>query len=105
MQPAAAAAALDRYEVLDVREQDEWDAGHIDGARHIPLGELAARVSEIPAGRPVLCVCRSGGRSAAAAGGLSRMGIAAENLDGGMSAWARAGLAFVSSRGTPGRVI
>jgi hypothetical protein len=52
--------------VLDVREQDEWDAGHIEGAQHIPLGDLGARLGEVPADRQVLCVCHVGGRSARA---------------------------------------
>ncbi len=105
MLPADLAAARDRYHVLDVRERDEWDAGHIEGARHIPLRELAARLDEIPRDKVVVCVCRSGPRSESARQRLDRMGIAAENLEGGMAGWARAGLAHVSSRGAPGRVI
>ncbi len=105
MLPADLAAARDRYHLLDVRERDEWDAGHIDGARHIPLAELAARLDEVPRDKVVVCVCRSGHRSEAARQGLDRMGIAAENLEGGMAAWARAGLAHVSSGGAAGRVI
>ncbi len=105
MLPADLAAARDRYQILDVREPDEWDAGHIEGARHIPLGELLARLDEVPRDKVVVCVCRSGRRSEAARPRLDRMGIAAENLEGGMAAWARAGLAHVSSRGAAGRVI
>ena len=46
--------------VLDVREDDEWQAGHIDGAQHIPLGELGERVAELPKESRIVAVCRSG---------------------------------------------
>ena len=82
--------------LLDVREQDEWDAGHIDGAQHIPLGELAARMGEVPRDRTVVAVCRSGSRSDRAARGLRAAGFAAENLDGGVTAWS--GQLFLQSR-------
>jgi rhodanese-related sulfurtransferase len=91
--------------LLDVREQDEWDAGHIEGAQHIPLGELGARLAEVPRDHVVVAVCRSGSRSDRAAKGLRRSGFEAENLDGGVTAWARAGLALVAKGGGPGRVI
>ena len=93
------------YHLLDVREDDEWQAGHIDGAQHIPLGQLGARLAEVPAGKTVVAVCRSGGRSAAAVRGLRQSGREAENLDGGVTAWARAGLPLVDGAGRPGRVI
>ncbi len=91
--------------LLDVREDDEWTAGHIDGAQHIPLGELAARVGELPKERTIVAVCRSGGRSEAAVRGLRRFGYQAENLDGGVNAWDRAKLPLVDGRGRRGRVI
>jgi rhodanese-related sulfurtransferase len=91
--------------LLDVREQDEWDAGHIEGAQHIPLGQLERRVGEVPKGRTVVAVCRSGGRSERATRGLRTIGYQAENLEGGVTAWARAGLPLVSGTGAPGRVI
>ena len=91
--------------LLDVREQDEWDAGHIDGSQHIPLGQLGARLDEIPRDRDVVAVCRSGSRSDRAAKGLRARGYQAENLDGGVTAWTRAGLPLVASSGGPGRVI
>lgn len=91
--------------LLDVREQDEWDAGHIDGAQHIPLGELGARVGEVRKDRVVVAVCRSGSRSDRAAKGLRASGFEAENLDGGVTAWARSGLPLVATTGGAGRVI
>ncbi|MEK7863013.1 MAG: rhodanese-like domain-containing protein [Chloroflexota bacterium] len=95
----------EKHHLLDVREDDEWRAGHIDGAQHIPLGELAARVAELPSGRPIVAVCRIGARSATAVRGLHQMGHSAENLDGGVTAWARAGLPLMDEQGRPGKVI
>jgi rhodanese-related sulfurtransferase len=73
--------------VLDVREPDEWDRGHIQGATHIPLGQLQERVGEVPLGQKVLCVCAVGGRSSMATQFLAAEGRDAINLDGGMHAW------------------
>jgi rhodanese-related sulfurtransferase len=91
--------------LLDVREQDEWDAGHIEGAQHVPLGELGSRLAEVPKAQVVVAVCRSGSRSDRAAEGLRLSGFRAENLDGGVTAWSRAGLPLVAKGGRPGRVI
>jgi rhodanese-related sulfurtransferase len=93
------------FHLLDVREQDEWEAGHIEGAQHIPLGELGARLAEVPREQVVVAVCRTGSRSDRAALGLRANGFKAENLDGGVTAWTRAGLPLVTDAGRPGRVI
>lgn len=93
------------YHLLDVRQDDEWQAGHIEGAQHVPLGQLAASLADVPTDRPVVTVCRSGHRSAIAARGLSARGIRAENLDGGVEAWAKAGYPLRTPGGAPGRVI
>ena len=93
------------FHLLDVREDDVWAAGHIDGAQHIPLGELLARLSELPKERTIVAVCRSGGRSEAAVRGLRKMGFQAENLEGGVNAWDRAKLPLVDGSGGRGRVI
>ena len=77
--------------VLDVREPDEWDRGHIEGATHIPLGELQERVGEVPLDQKVLCVCAVGGRSSMATQFLASQGRDAVNFDGGMQAWESAG--------------
>lgn len=77
--------------VLDVREPFEWQAGHIDGALHLPLGELPLRVGELDPQRPVLVVCHLGQRSAYATAWLTSMGHHAVNLEGGMDAWEAAG--------------
>jgi rhodanese-related sulfurtransferase len=90
--------------VLDVREEVEWAHGHIDGATHIPLGELPARVSELPPGQ-TLVVCKVGGRSAQAVGYLQQQGHDVVNLDGGMLDWEAAGRPMVSQTGQPPRVV
>ncbi len=91
--------------VLDVREPDEWSAGHIDGALHIPLAELPGRLAELPAADPLVVTCRSGGRSSRATAYLQGMGIEAVNLDGGMHAWDDAGRSMVSETGAVPEVI
>ncbi len=91
--------------VLDVREDDEWQAGHIEGAVHIPLSELPARATEIGGAGQVLCVCKGGGRSARATVLLRHSGVEAVNLDGGMHGWAAAGHPMVSETGQAPEVI
>ena len=93
------------YHLVDVREDDEWQAGHIAESQHIPLGQLGDRLGELPTGASIVAVCRSGSRSAAAVRGLRQLGYSAENLDGGVAAWTRAGLPLVDAAGRPGRVI
>ncbi|WP_169949226.1 rhodanese-like domain-containing protein [Microbispora sp. H11081] len=85
--------------LLDVRENEEWVAGHAPGAVHIPLGELQARVEEVPHDRQVFVVCRVGGRSAHAAMWLNHIGRDAVNVDGGMQSWAVTGRPMVSETG------
>lgn len=74
--------------MIDVRERDEWRAGHVKGARHIPLGDLGARLGEIPRDREVLLFCRSGNRSGRATQFLRAQGYSqARNVEGGIIAW------------------
>jgi rhodanese-related sulfurtransferase len=93
------AAVVTGARVLDVREPDEWEAGHIDGALHIPLAELPARVGELSPDEDLVVVCRVGARSARAVAWLLNQGYDAVNLDGGMGAWAAEGLPMVSETG------
>lgn len=86
--------------VLDVREPEEWQAGHIEDAVHIPLGMLPVRLSEVPDGE-ILVVCKAGGRSAQACMYLGGQGHAVVNLAGGMLDWAEAGRPMVSETGQP----
>ena len=77
--------------LLDVREPDEWDAGHAPNAQHIPMGELAERLAELPQDDTVYVVCRGGGRSERATQYLNQNGWDAVNVAGGMRSWAAAG--------------
>lgn len=91
--------------VLDVREPDEWHHGHIDGALHIPLRDVPARLADVPSDRQVLVVCKVGGRSAQAVGYLVQNGVDAVNLDGGMLEWQAAGRPMTSESGGPAQVV
>ncbi|MEO8201592.1 MAG: rhodanese-like domain-containing protein, partial [Gemmatimonadota bacterium] len=83
---------LGEVTVVDVRALSEWEAGHIPGALHIPLGHLADRIREIPADRPVVMQCQGGGRSAIAASVAQKLGRKdVSNLTGGYGAWDAAG--------------
>ncbi len=77
--------------LLDVREDDEWAAGHAPGAVHVPMTELAGRLDDVPDGNPVYVICRSGGRSARATAYLNQQGWDVVNVAGGMGGWARSG--------------
>lgn len=78
--------------VLDVRQPDEFRAGHINGAKLIPLNELYSRMSELPKGREIICICASGSRSSSAAKTLAKAGFSVLNVSGGMTAWRMAKL-------------
>jgi rhodanese-related sulfurtransferase len=90
--------------VLDVREDDEWAAGHVAGSVHVPLMELGERRGEIPEAEQTLVVCRSGNRSAHATAYLRQQGIEAVNLAGGLVAWQAAGRPLVTDGDEPGHV-
>ena len=91
--------------LLDVREDEEWAAGHAPGAAHLPLGRLALEIDQVPRDRAIVAVCRVGGRSAKATEALLGAGYDAVNLAGGMQAWDAAGQPVVTDDGTPGQVI
>jgi rhodanese-related sulfurtransferase len=73
--------------LVDVREQHEWDLGHVDGVELIPLGQLPWRWRELDPDKQWICVCRSGVRSNYAAAYLRQAGIEAANMAGGMLDW------------------
>ena len=87
--------------LLDVREDNEWQAGRAHGAVHVALGELADHVDDFSPDRPIVCVCRSGVRSKRAGYFLLEQGLEAINLDGGMLAWASEGHDLVGDLGDP----
>lgn len=91
--------------LLDVRNDDEWEAGHAPEAHYITLQHVPDRLSELPTDRPIIAVCRAGGRSLNAAKFLAEQNIVAANLTGGMQAWAAEGLEVIDANGTPGTVI
>ncbi len=82
--------------LLDVREEDEWSAGHAPEAMHIPMGEVPGRLDEIPAEAQLLVVCKAGGRSARVVAYLDQVGRSAVNVEGGMAAWAAFGRPLVA---------
>ncbi|GAA1965998.1 hypothetical protein GCM10009738_47340 [Kitasatospora viridis] len=90
--------------LIDVREQDEWDAGHAAGALHIPMSQFTARLDELP-DAPLYVVCRVGGRSAQVVQYLVANGREAFNVDGGMFAWEQAGRPLVSGSGAEAFVL
>lgn len=75
--------------LLDVREPEEHALARVDGGVLIPLGELGARLSELPKDRPLVVMCHHGIRSAHAVHHLREAGFDAVNLSGGIDAWAR----------------
>ncbi len=96
----AAALSAGRV-VLDVREDEEWQAGHIAGAVHVPMHEVPARVAEFTrSDEPLLVICKVGGRSAQVTAWLRAQGHDASNVEGGMLAWAVAHRPMVSEDGS-----
>ncbi len=99
IEPAEAALRADQGALLlDVRENDEWDAGHIPGSTHIPLSELQARIGELPTDQTILVICRSGNRSQEARDLILAAGLTnVTSVDGGVRAWQAAGYPFEGS--------
>lgn len=92
--------------LLDVRENNEWTAGHAPEAVHIPMGEVHRRLDDLPEDDEVYVICRSGGRSAQVTAFLNSRGRRAVNVAGGMQAWASAGRGMVGEQpGVDPRVI
>lgn len=88
--PTEANARAD-LQIIDVRSRQEWNGGHVQRARHIPLDELPGRLSDLHSG-PVAFICQSGMRSQRAAKMAAAAGVDAVNINGGMAAWQREGL-------------
>jgi rhodanese-related sulfurtransferase len=92
--------------LLDVREPDEWAAGHVPDAVHVSMMEIPTRMGELPADRDIVVICRVGGRSAQVVGFLNQQGRGnVRNLRGGMYAWAAAGRPVVDGHGGAGHII
>lgn len=88
--------------LIDVREDAEFALAHVPGAQHIPLGQVADRIGEVPSDRTVYVICARGGRSARAVEHYRAQGIDAVNVAGGMVGWMHAGLPAESSGGGAG---
>jgi rhodanese-related sulfurtransferase len=102
---AATAAANGELVLLDVREIDEWMAGHAPDAVHIAMSSVVDRVGELDRTRRIACVCRSGNRSGRVTGWLISQGYDAVNVTGGMQSWSALGQPVVNHYGDPGIVI
>jgi rhodanese-related sulfurtransferase len=89
---------------VDVREAEEYAAGHVEGSVHIPIGSIALRWLDLAGRGQVVVVCQIGQRSGLAADFLQGHGIDAHNLEGGLEAWSRAGLGLTAASPEP-RVI
>lgn len=105
--PAVTATEVDHdVHLLDVREQEEWDAGHAPGAQHLPMREVPTRLDEVPSDRDVVVVCRSGARSARVVEFLLGNGWRqVRNLDGGMQDWVAVGRPLVADQDRPAQVL
>jgi rhodanese-related sulfurtransferase len=90
--------------LLDVREDDEWAAGHAPDAVHLPMSQLIARLDEVPAG-PLAVVCKVGGRSAQVTAFLAQRGHDVVNVSGGMLAWQAEGRPMTTEGPGPAAVI
>ena len=102
---AETALSTTGWVLLDVREHDEWIRGRAPQAVHIPMSELTGRVAELDREHRLVCVCRSGNRSAQVTKWLRSQGFDAVNMSGGMNAWAAAQQPVVNEAGNPGIVI
>lgn len=103
--PKGAFARLGEFQLVDCREQYEWDAGRIEGAVHLPLNAImAGGGADLDPEKPIVVICRSGNRSELATMMFRARGFEAHNLEGGMEAWDRDGLPFSAPDGSPGRV-
>ncbi len=89
----------DGAQLVDVRADHEWGAGHIAGAKHLPLDELAGRTGEIDMDRPVVLYCRGGTRSTMATDALAEAGFDAAKLSEGIVGWDEAGLPLAPEGG------
>jgi len=95
-------AQAERLQLVDVREHAEFASGRIPGARLLPLGELQRRATELDRSQPVVCVCRSGKRSAQAIEKLAALGFdGVHQLDGGLMAWEQAGFPLEKDMRSP----
>lgn len=101
MDAQTVARRLGEIQLVDVRYEKDWRAGHIEGAVNIPEDDLEERLAELDPARPVVTICRAGSRSCGAAEWLRGQGLDATNLDGGMLSWKWAGLPVTGPTAEP----
>jgi hydroxyacylglutathione hydrolase/adenylyltransferase/sulfurtransferase len=99
VQPEWVRDKLGEIQLIDVREDYEWEAGRLAGARHIELQQVASEAATIDRETPVVFYCRVGSRSGMAASAFRRAGFDAYSMDGGIMAWEAQGLALEPSDG------
>jgi rhodanese-related sulfurtransferase len=85
--------------LIDVREDDEWQAGHAPDAAHLPMSRFVERLDELPDADPLYVICRSGGRSGRVVAYLNQQGRQSVNVAGGMQSWAAGGRPMVAEHG------
>ncbi len=85
--------------LIDVREDDEWQAGHAPDAQHLPMSRFVERLDELPDADPLYVICRSGGRSGRVVAYLNQQGRQSVNVAGGMQSWAAGGRPMVAEHG------
>jgi rhodanese-related sulfurtransferase len=105
MDAATAFANKDEVCYLDVREPYEWDAGHIDGSLHMPIGDIQSRFEELDKATPIVVVCQVGQRSALVSEFLAAKGYDAQNLEGGLDAWTSRGYPLVTVTDPLGNIL
>ena len=103
-EPQAVFDRRDEIQILDVREPNEWQAGHVEGSVHLPLNRLMGGGEDLDPGRPVAVVCSVGARSEVGALMLRARGFDAYNVEGGLQRWLAEGYPLVTDDGSPGRV-
>jgi rhodanese-related sulfurtransferase len=103
--PQVAVGELAEDVLVDVRQSDEYTAGHAPEARSVPQDELEAHRFLLPMNRRLVVMSRRGERAADATVELREMGFQAVNLEGGLEAWAAAGKPIVTDDGRPGRLL
>ena len=93
------------YKLIDVREQDEWDAGHHEEAKHVPMGTIPEKINDFNSNEKYIIICRSGGRSGRVCSFMEEEGLSPLNLKGGMNKLSPASKKIVNSNGGTGTVI
>ena len=93
------------YQLIDVRENDEWDAGHYKSSTHIPMGSIAENIDKLMVDKKYIFVCRSGARSGRVTNYVNSVDIESYNLSGGMKELQKFTKEIVDLEGNPGQII